>query len=118
MKHTAFSRILTRDNNTVAAQRAEQWSKQFSKAALRKVDDVEEELDKLKDEVLNMTDMSTSNDLQTANRQGSFDADAFAENLFRKEYEIQLLELKHKAYKKTYDKYCEEIDVVTEETQD
>jgi hypothetical protein len=100
-----FYGILTRGDAAVSGDRAERWAKNATKASRRHVETIEGVVDKIKESLANMTDMSTSNDLQTANRVGEFDSDSFVKNIHTAEYDLTMAQLKYTAAKNAHEKY-------------
>ena len=105
-KVTKFMSILSRKENKISDERAARWGKNFTKSSQRLVDDAESKVDSIDEKIENMMDISTSNDLQSANRVGDFNAESYAEKLHTLEYELALAVEKLQVAKATHSKYC------------
>ena len=104
-----FNSILSRSNVTVTAERANRWSKAAERKAKRIVEESQEAVEKIEERLENHMDISTSNDLQTANRIDNFDSKKFTQELFDIRKELKLKQLELEIDKETYNWFTEEV---------
>lgn len=103
---TVFGQILTRNNSEISKQRATRWAHRLVKSSELVVNRKEVARDNILEELENMLDISTSNDLQTANRKGDFQADVYAEKIHDLEYKLAIANEELDVAKETHAKYC------------
>lgn len=100
-----FLNSLQASNQEIAGKRGSRWSRMATSASEQIVAKKQAEVDKLQESIDNHTDISTSNDLQTANRIGEFKGEEFAETLHYLERDLAFAEDMLKIAERTHEKW-------------
>jgi len=100
-----FLSNLKASNEEIAGRRGGRWSRMATSASEQIVAKKQANVDKLQEAIDNHTDISTSNDLQTANRIGEFKGEEFATQLHDLEQDLAIAEDMLRIATRTHEKW-------------
>lgn len=104
-KATKFLSCLRASNAEIADKRGSRWNRMSVSESEQILAKKQATVDRLQEAIDNHTDISTSNDLQTANRIGEFKAQEFTTRLHELEYDLAIAEDELKIAKRTHEKW-------------
>ena len=100
-----FLNNLNASNSDIAGKRGNRWNRMSISESSQYLAKKQAIVDRLQEAIDNHTDISTSNDLQTANRIGEFKAQEFVAKLHEYERELTFAEDELKIAKRTHEKW-------------